>query len=270
MQELNDADNQLIFSNINGDMTDAERALFEQRCQEDAAFRAEVAAYDDAKSAAFIGGRARVKDILKQEAAQFRAEQPTLKIVHLRTWILRGAAATLLMGVGLGVFQYVKKQKVDNLYADNFKPLDNAVITRFRGNDSLKIDAAFRLRHDAATLALSEKAFDAYSNKEYAKSITFFNQVKTADDTLDLYKANAFLAVNDVEKATIIFTNLTLNGKGYTKEFSTWYLALTYLKQEKRAECSAILQQIMATPTHPFYREASQLVQQMSLIRLNF
>jgi hypothetical protein len=262
MTELNEDDIQLIFNHLNGSLTDAEHTLFEQRYQKDATFRAEVAAYEKAKLASFIGGQSKIKDILKDEAAKYKAEQEqakNVKIMPLRTWILRGVAAATLIGIASLVFQYMQKQKLETLYISNFTPFENEVITHFRGNEGLKIDTAFQLRHDSATIELAKKAFDLYSSKQYLESLTIFNQIKTADDTLSLYKANAFLAATKTNEAMNILTDLSANGKGYTKAFSEWYLALAYLKQGNKATCISVVQKIMTYPHHPFFKEAKQL-----------
>jgi hypothetical protein len=263
MTELNEDDIQLIIDYVNGMLTGTELTQFEQRCQNEAAFRAEVERYEEAKLAAIVGGKAKIKAILKDEAAKYQAEQVAEngKIVPLRVWILRGVAAATLIGAAWWALQYFQKSDTTTLYATHFMPLKNDVITQFRDTEDMKIEEAFRLRHDTATLTLAKKAFQAYARKEYGESITYFNQIQTPDDTLTLYKANAFLAINHTSEANALLTQLSTNGKGYTQPFAEWYLALAYLKEKRVSACQALLIKIKATPNHPFVKEAEKLNQ---------
>ncbi len=288
MKELNDLDNSLIFNHINGSLTEADQLLFDKRYQEDTDFRAEVAAYEDAKLAAFFGGQSRIKDLLKEEAAKYQAESAALnvetpqdlnaiddakspveytrkaektgKIVSINPWILRGIAASLLIGITWLTMTYFKNQTTQNHLAQHLKPLPNDVVTYFRGNDSIEIEKKFKARHDDPTLQLAKKAFDYYSNKQYTESIAAFNSINNKDDTIALYRANAYLATNQTDAAIMIFNELSTQGKGYTKPYAEWYLALAHLKKDNTTEGKSLLERIKNTPNHPFAAEAQLLL----------
>ena len=265
MEELGKMDNELIFNHINGTLTDAERLLFDQRCQENPAFRAEVVAYEDAKKAAFIGGQSKIKDILKDEAAQYNAEQgqaKKVKIVPLWTWILRGVAASLVVGMGLWAIRYFEKPNTEELFLKHFSPLKNDIVTIFRGEDSILIEESFRLRHDTAYLKLAQKALLLYSENNYTKSILAFNQINELEDSLLLFKSNAYLALDSTTQALNLLTKLTAQSKGDTKGFSEWYLALIYLKQQRIPECQALLKNVIASPPNQKYLELAEVLQQ--------
>jgi tetratricopeptide (TPR) repeat protein len=266
MEEMNDRDNELIFNHINGSLTDADSLLFEQRHQEDAAFRAEVEAYKDAALAAFLGGQSTIKNILRDEAAQYQAEiaekkQPKVKIVALNQWILRGIAATLLIGVSWWAIRYFETPKVDaqRVFAQNFTPLSELPITFYRSDNVVKIDTLFRQRHDSLTLKQAVKALDLYARKDYTASIEAFNQITATDDTLTLCKATALLATDKPQAAEELLKTLAQNGKGYPQPFAEWYLAMVYLQQGNRAECRVWLDKIIATPNHPYRTNAQEL-----------
>jgi predicted Zn-dependent protease len=263
MEELTDRDNELIFNHINGSLTDADRLLFDQRYQEDAAFRAEVAAYKDATLAAFLGGQSKIKNILRDEAAQYQAEiaekeQKEVKIVSLNPWILRGVAATFLIGISWWAIRYFETPKVDTqqLFAKNFTPLAELPITFYRSDNVVKMDTLFKQRHDSLTLKQAIKALDLYARKDYAASIEAFNQITTTDDTLTLCKATALLAIDKPQAAQELLKNLAQNGKGYPQPFAEWYLALAYLKQGNLAESRVLMEKIKATAGHPFKADA--------------
>ncbi len=272
MEELTDRDNELIFNHINGSLTDADRFLFDQRYQEDAAFRAEVAAYKDAALAAFLGGQSTIKNILREEAAQYQAEiaekqRKEVKIVRLNPWILRGIAATLLIGVSWWAIRYFETPKANTqqIFAKNFTPLTELPITFYRSDNVVKIDTLFRQRHDSLTLKQAVKALDLYARKDYAQSIEIFNQIKATDDTLALCKATALLAIDKPQAAQEMLKNLAQNGKGYPQPFAEWYLALAYLKQGNQAEYRVLLDKIIAAPNHPYRANAQELSKELML-----
>ncbi len=279
MAELNEEDIQLIMTYINGSLSEAEALLFEERHQKDVLFRTEVAAYEEAKLAAFVGGQSRIKAILKDEAEKYQEEnsavkQKQAKIIPFRAWILskwtpmeRGVAAAFLIGVCLWAINYFQKPKRDTsqLFVANFNAsFEGIPITRYRGKDDLKIDSFFRQRHDSATLQLAINALDAYAQKNYNASIEALNKIQALDDTLSLCKATALLASDKAQEAQTILTALTQNGKGYTQPFAEWYLALAYLKQGNLTTCHIWLEKIIAMPNHPYKQEAHRLTTQLS------
>jgi hypothetical protein len=269
---MNEQDEIMIIDYLNGNLSEADSKLFDKRCQEDKSFFAEVEAFKNAKLAAFLGGQVRVKDVIKDEAQIFKQEQNREAIItHLpeannfKLWIWRSVAAAFLVGVGLWGFKTFGSSKMDTegLFADNFKALQEIPITRFRSDGVLKIDSAFKLRHDAATLELAVKALDFYSKPDYPASIEVFNQIKVSDDTLSLCKATALLGATRAQEAQILLSKLAQNGKGYTKPFAQWYLAMSLLKQGNKVDFMHALQTIISTPNHPYLRDAQRLLAQV-------
>jgi hypothetical protein len=269
MAEINEEDLQLIHKNINGTLTDAESSRFEERCQKDPVFRAEALAYDEAKLAAFVGGQSRIKDILKDEAAKYQAENnknepKEAKVVPLTMWILRGIAASFLLGVGFWTLNYFQKSQLDiTKLVDITYAFTETPIAKVRGDEPLTIDNRFQKRHDSLTIQKTAVAIDFYYKKNYPASIAAFNQITVPDDTLALSKATALLYNNNIQEAQSILIALTQNGKDFTKEYAEWYLALSYLKDHKTDESRALLQKIHAQSAHKFYREAGETLGKM-------
>lgn len=271
MAELEEEDIQLIVKYLNGSLTTAESLLFEQRRQNDALFRTELVAYEEAKLAAFVGGKSRIKSILQDEATKYKREntekeEKYAKIVPMRAWILRGVAAAVLIGILFGVLNYFTSTKIDTaqLFANNFKPFDNEIITNFRGDrDSLKVDPVFQQRHERATIQLAAQAFEFYNAKNYDESLTYFNKITTPDDTLTLYKANILLSLGKIEDAKKLFINLQNQGKGNTQSLAEWYLALILLKENNLESSRKLIFKLANSDNHPFKKEAIELERQI-------
>jgi hypothetical protein len=271
MEELNDKDSNLIFSFINGELTDAEKELFDKRCKEDISFCAEVEAYKDAKLAAFMVGQSNIKDILKEEAAKYQEQQNKIiqspaKVVSLNTWLLRGVAAIFLFGTCWWAFQYFTTPKYDSnqLFIQNFKDFEDLPITRYRSDNVLKIDENFSHRHDSVTIKQSIVALDFYAQKNYKSSIQSLEQIKVIDDTLSLCKAVAYISMDKTLESEIILKKLIQKGNGFTKAYAEWYLALLYLKNEKIAESRVLLSKIQSESSHPFYSTSKDLLKELS------
>jgi hypothetical protein len=70
----------------------------------------------------------------------------------------------------------------------------------------------------------------------------------------------AFISLNKMLEAENILTNLSLNGKGFTKNYAEWNLSLIYLKQNKINQTKIILNNIKSNSDHPYYSNAVELL----------
>lgn len=63
--------------------------------------------------------------------------------------------------------------------------------------------------------------------------------------------------------SNIILTTLSQNGKGFTKEYAEWYLALSYLKDNDINKGRVLLQKVHAQISHKYYKEAGEVLEQL-------
>lgn len=103
---------------------------------------------------------------------------------------------------------------------------------------------------DKEALAKAEKA---YQSGDYAAALPVFEQYPTNVE-VQLAKGNAAYNLGKLDLAASTFQQIASGNSIYTST-ANWYLALTYLKQEKLAEAKIILQKI---PNNSEYYDKAQ------------
>ncbi|MEO5999634.1 MAG: tetratricopeptide repeat protein [Chitinophagaceae bacterium] len=90
-----------------------------------------------------------------------------------------------------------------------------------------------------------DQAFDAYNREQYSESIKMFTNILSygSDETAIFYLGNAYLSTGKYKEAEITFTRYLNEYKEFAVE-STWYLALSYLKQKKTKEARPLFEQL--------------------------
>lgn len=144
-------------------------------------------------------------------------------------------AASVILLVGFAGYFYMTHSTLTNekLYKDLYLPYENVISPIVRSKDKL---------------SKKQLAFAYYEEGIYKEAIIAFDYLTPNDSitisTIQFYKANAFLALDQLDNAKKIFTSvLTLNDKDWKTE-SKWYLALIALKQHKNQESKRYLLQI--------------------------
>ena len=105
---------------------------------------------------------------------------------------------------------------------------------------------------------LSKKAavFSQYEQGNYKNAIDGFNQLSTKDSidivTINFYKANAYLQLNEFEKAQNLFYQIVEIDDKEWKQESIWYLALISLKLDDVVAAKKYLQQLKNQHQHTF------------------
>jgi tetratricopeptide (TPR) repeat protein len=185
--------------------------------------------------------------IIKLETPQYRAP----KMVSLgRKWAL---AAGLLMLVSAATWYFLINEtpKTDSIYASNFRPYPNY------GHPIVREDVH---KNDL------DKAFAFYENGNYKEAITYFEKTNTPLKTGDtpqynalFYQANAYLAINETEKAVKIFEQINATNDPDWQPKAEWYLALALSKTQKD-KAKLLFEKIKNTPNHQFQKQAAAVL----------
>jgi pentatricopeptide repeat protein len=178
---------------------------------------------------------AEINDIEKHA---FEIPEPEARVVPMyrKPWVLSAAASVMLL-VTL-TFYLMRDQTPINeqLYAAYFEPFDSPGSGLTRGTNEVTIKT---------------EAYQAYDNGNYKVAAQLFEQIisEKEDAIAQLCLGNAYLKQNDFVKAEKIFTEmLTKHSELLTQ--AKWYLALTYLKENKLERAKAILWQISKSSTY--------------------
>jgi hypothetical protein len=89
-------------------------------------------------------------------------------------------------------------------------------------------------------------AQEAFNAKDYKKAVVAFDKITDfRDPELQLFYAISLIETNNYPEAQLFLDQLR-NGNSVYKHKATWYLALSYLKQDKKEACKSTLKEIPA------------------------
>lgn len=149
--------------------------------------------------------------------------------IKLYKWY--GAAASVVLLIAFSYIFTSNQNSPENLYADFSNLSELPSLTQRSDADKLLSDAE-----------------ELFLNKEYlgaVRSLELHNEKynSSSSNTL-LYRGMCYLELNDYSKAEELFNSLK-NGKSLDNKKAYWYLALTFLKQNKTKETKRTLQIIV-------------------------
>ena len=133
-------------------------------------------------------------------------------------WLI---AASIGLFIGLGSYLFLFNNSLSNeeIYNTYFSPYANVVEPIVR---------------DKVNLSKKAEAFSLYERGEYKKAIKSFNLLSDKDSintaTLNFYKANTYIKLNEFEKAKNLFHKVIESNSKEWKQESMWYLALIDIK----------------------------------------
>lgn len=216
----------ILFENyLNNELSEKEKIDFENKLQNEGSIREKLSIYKEVNG--FLENK------FSQESIDFKKNLETISKSH-----------------------FVENNKTKVI---NFKPWYYAVAasvalvfgTWFMMQNSIPTYEEFN-QHETATfsdrgdiiknLLLAQKAFNV---KNYHEAITNFEIVLKSHKRpeIEFYYAVSLLEVDKFTESEAIFNNLK-SGTSIYKDKSTWYLALSNLKQKKYEETKEFLKQI--------------------------
>ncbi len=116
----------------------------------------------------------------------------------------------------------------------------------------------------AQTDALAAAAESAFNAKNYEAAYTALQGYVSANESNNLarlYLGISALETDRLSEAQTIFNRLKAQTDGVTTDYAQWYLALTYLKQEDKAACQSVLEEI--GDRSEWYEEAQGMLRRL-------
>ena len=285
MAAITNNDRFLIEKHLDNALNDAEKNLFNQRL-EDADFKQEVVLYEQAVQAVHRLGDDKIKAMLVKEQQKLEkkalktvAEAPhafglinqykALKVVFTSQKMALAASFLLLVSVGLWFLMGQNSPKIngnEQVFNDVFEPHPNLTYLDSRSATTRKID-----EKSVEELSNLRKAFISYDGEEYSKALLFFDSPEVSqtfsNDSLNLYKAVCFLALNKPDQALISLKTVENTPNSALREASQWYLALTYLKINDVPKAKEILISIQHRAENGYAKKASKLLGELSTLK---
>ncbi len=222
---------ELIDKFLLGTLTPEERDQFNDLQENNISFRNDITLIKDLK----IVSGAEDRDNLRESIANFESkisakETKIIPLIDYKKWIIAASILIIASISGILVFNPFATNTA-KLYAENFEPYKNVVSPIVRGGNNDSEETI---------------AFTSYEQKNYEVAADQFESLFSVSKRpyYLLYQANALLAANRAKEAIpILEKHITL--KGQLSERGRWYLALAYLKENKKEEAIVTLKEII-------------------------
>ncbi|MCZ8196155.1 MAG: tetratricopeptide repeat protein [Flavobacterium sp.] len=218
----------ILFENyINNELSEKEKIDFENQLQNDASIREKLIIYKELNgfleskfSKESIDFKKNLETISKSNFSEDKKYET--KVISFKPYYFAIAASIVLV---IGTW-FMMQNSMPNY--NDYNQHEDAYFTE-RG-DIIK------------NLKLAQDAFNA---KNYSEAITNFEIVLKSHKRpeIEFYYAVSLLEVDKFTESEAIFNNLK-SGTSIYKDKSTWYLALSCLKQKKYEETKEFLKQI--------------------------
>ncbi len=272
-----------IESYLLNDLSEQERAAFEEKMKADAAFRHEVELHSRAIYAAKLKGKELMKERLRQRKHKGgRSHAPRnwvgilllslLAIFAIFWWqttksdepeklpengSISSPADTINSSKALPIdsVQHQQKQSTEDGKAEKHEARP-PVAEKKQGTEKLfaqyfqpyrdeSLDPSARGDEDEATPF--DRFQQAYWEGKHEAALADFEELAPAlksNDNLLFLKANSLLAVGNAKAASAIFEGIIANGRSRFKAEAAWYLALAYLKMGEQKKAGYLLKQL--------------------------
>ena len=240
-------ENELFEAYLEGNLSEGERIIFEEKLKSDSQFRDEFVLFQDVSKVLtnqYSPERNDFVNTLKQVDADFNSavvsEKPKSKIIHFKPWQY-GVAASILLAIGLFLFNDFGKPT----YSDFATYPEIALVVR------------------SETDVLPKNAETAFNSKNYKEAVVYLDELiknSPEDAELQYYKAIALVETDNFQEAESLLNHLEKGPSVYASK-AVWMSALSKLKQKDYKGTKTILETIPTTS--PDYQQAQKLLKSL-------
>ncbi len=152
----------------------------------------------------------------------------------------------------IGGVRYFNTQKTDRLFSEHYQVAGISYANLRGGGDNLD---------DNLSLALS-----FYKDRNFTAAAPFFSKYisKVPADFEAVYLAGiSYLEINQFEKAIEAFKKVRINSEKHYEK-ATWYLALSYLREQQPDQAKTILKELIASASPYKIEEAKKILSKIS------
>ncbi|MEO9853147.1 MAG: hypothetical protein ABJH72_14090 [Reichenbachiella sp.] len=214
---------------INNDISEESQMEFEKMLATEPELQSQFDLYKESVNAL------KVVAIKNEMSAIFDKKNKATKIIKLSSWRWAGIAASITIIISTVYLLTPGK----SLFDQYFEPYTNFISHRSASDGSM--------------------AMFHYSNAEYEKAFTEFENMNLLNNKEKIYLGISYLAANRQEKSESIFKELLQTDQ---KPYAQWYLSLCYLKMNSNEQAVQILREIEIGEYK--YQEASQLLDEIA------
>ncbi|MCX7550659.1 tetratricopeptide repeat protein [Xanthomarina sp. F2636L] len=222
---------ELLYHYFSKSLTAEQEILFEKLLETDAEFKKQFEFESHLKQAVKSHETDRLKAQLQDVESNLNKQENS--IFNYRNLAI-AASVILLMGwFGYNTFF---NTNYNSLYDNNFSEYPNTVYTITRGDNEN---------------SLEREAFVAYETKNYQIAIEKLDafSIETKKNYVGFYKAQAYLGLENTEKAKALLTQVVTENESFVAE-STWYLALIAIKEKDKDQAKIYLEDLVNNYTY--------------------
>ena len=248
---------------LDGDLSAKDRASFEAELDQNAQLAEELQQTKLGREALKLyvenEYRNKIKAWSKDAIAEVRAEQGA-KVFQLNSFYRYAASAA---AIGLLLIAFIGGINVNNNYSNNgiFAETYIDPTTSLLGGGDKSV---------GVTAPQSQVAKEAFSNKDYSKTISLLESANQLDESNQYLLAHAYSKAEQYTKAKTSYQKI-ISDKGAFSKQAEYYLLLTYLKlDELDKPFEDLLAQIVQDSEHPFHKEAVSIKTKTSSFWRNF
>lgn len=232
-----------IIDYINGALDKESTKLIEERIKYDPEFAHEVEMYSGLRK--ILGN-----DEFLYEHFSSKIESSSLtkravdNLKHLKYYTYAAAAVIALLLTYFTIFRDKQSYTPNALYAAYFKEYNQMV----------------EMREGIDSTSMFNIGMQLYKEGDWESAIHSFYQSKQSFQlTASFYIGMCHLELKEYEKARKQLLEVVKHPNEFRQE-AQWYLALTYLAENKIENCSKLLKTISSQPHHEHQAEADQLL----------
>lgn len=163
-------------------------------------------------------------------------------------------ALAILVILAIAIPGYLALQPSDTsaLYADNFQPYPNVL--------------APLSRSDSDEMTELQKLMRSYERKDYNNALNQFNEYITQhpeeQNALKFYRAIIYMELDNLELAIADLEYVLDNNRDLVDQ-AKWYMALTYLKDNRPEDASLVLKDL-SSPENPYGQQANEILKKIN------
>lgn len=235
---------------LNGTLAENKKNALARRLDQDKEFNFLLQDMDKLiEGIKYTGSKTSVEEKIKRLKASTQKEEedekPEGEVINIFKWRLQSekmkfaiaASVVILAAVIFAVIKPFDVRQEKDLYTSYFEPFDSpgSGLTRSGEND----------------LSAKAEAYEAYDAKNYVAAVPLFEKslIENDEAIVHLCLANAYMALNEFDKAETVFQHMLKEHTDLVTQ-TKWYLALTYLKQNKLERAKSTLWEISDSSTY--------------------
>lgn len=239
---------------VTGQLPPRRRRVFEERMNSDPDFRKKVEGHQELIDGLLqLGNEYRIRKKLEEmQAVQPPPPNPEplpqdLPISSLAPWRWVAAASVavvLLMG---------------GYYLLNLSHFQNQSVY----SDWYRAEMPVKAATPTDCPAEIESITQLYYQKQYRETLSALQNVDSSATCVQYYRGMTYLALDKSSTAIPLLQKTVRSSDSLLRERAEWYLALAYLRADRRADAQTILMAIAGKPTHPFQDQSWRVVEQL-------